>query len=265
MRHRVWPRVLQVDRRRTSAKGVYQKALAASLEPEIEHTIEVDVVRTMPDHRLFWVGGAQVGVESLRRILHAYAIHVPDIGYCQGMSSVAAMLLMHSNAEEEAFFMLLEFMERFQYTEVYRHGFPRLWEWIEQFKGLANRYVPETFKRLDSIGVGPELYADKWFITALTYNFPHVVLLRLWDILLFEGNHKVLLRAGLSVLKLSGPKLQNMQFDDVLPFLQKDFGDPEHQIMDDPDKFIRICYSFKFKRRSVESPGPTAGCLACRS
>ena len=37
----------------------------------------------------------QVGRQSLERLLHAYAVRDCEVGYCQGLSFVAGMILIH--------------------------------------------------------------------------------------------------------------------------------------------------------------------------
>mmetsp|Transcript_14961 Transcript_14961/g.30402 ORF Transcript_14961/g.30402 Transcript_14961/m.30402 type:complete len:719 (-) Transcript_14961:2494-4650(-) len=252
MRRLVWPTLLRAGARSVTLGGKFQEFIAKELPQDVEHTIEVDVVRTMPEHRLFWAGGAQIGVESLRQVLRAYAVYNPDIGYCQGMSSIAAILLMHSNSEQEAFFMLVEFMEKFGFIEIFLPGFPGLWFWLEQFRILAQKFTPDVVKKLEDLGVAAELYADKWFITALAYNFPHAILFRLWDIMLIEGNTKILFRSALATLKGSTSIILSMGFEDVLPFLQKEFGEPRHGIMGNVDEFVATAQSFRYRRRKVE-------------
>lgn len=48
-------------------------ALAAS-------DISKDIGRTFPSHRRF---AGPAGQEALRRVLHAYAAHDPEVAYCQ--------------------------------------------------------------------------------------------------------------------------------------------------------------------------------------
>ena len=50
--------------------------------------------RTFPSHPYF-SKGAKEGQSSLYSILHAYAVADPEIGYCQGLSFLTGMLLMH--------------------------------------------------------------------------------------------------------------------------------------------------------------------------
>ena len=63
-----------------------------------------DIDRTFPQHEMFYNDGGP-GQESLRRILTWYAALDPQVGYCQGMGFIAALLLSYM-VEEEAFYCL---------------------------------------------------------------------------------------------------------------------------------------------------------------
>jgi len=58
--------------------------------------ISNDVIagRTFPTYPYF-SQATRVGLESLERLLHAYAVKDPEVGYCQGLSFVAGMMLIH--------------------------------------------------------------------------------------------------------------------------------------------------------------------------
>lgn len=63
-----------------------------------------DLPRTFPANR--WVAAA-AGQAALRRVLLAFSVHAPGVGYCQGMNYLAAMaLLALACAEESAFWVL---------------------------------------------------------------------------------------------------------------------------------------------------------------
>ena len=48
--------------------------------------------RTFPSHPYFT---HQHGQKTLHNVLHAYAVSDKDVGYCQGLSFVAGIILMH--------------------------------------------------------------------------------------------------------------------------------------------------------------------------
>lgn len=262
MRYKVWALLLDVAELRNQKPGLYADLKSRgeeSLSLDSRHTIDVDVVRTMPSHALFWAGGAAMGVDSLRFVLRAYAAYAPDVGYCQGMSSIAALLLMNSKDEEEAFLMLVRFMDRFSYKKVFYPGFPQMQQWIQELQPLCEHYCPALMRHLASENVIPELYMDKWLITALTHNFPHRHVLRIWDAMFLGGSPKIILKSCLGILQEGASKLSGMRFEEMMPFLQKTFADPDEGVLDvtDPEPFLLLIRRFRFKPIAEMTPVAT--------
>ncbi|KLU91443.1 hypothetical protein MAPG_09963, partial [Magnaporthiopsis poae ATCC 64411] len=108
--------------------GVYDELIARSKRPgeskEVDvEAIERDLHRTFPDNAKFRFstsepegsgnnGTAKDGgeepriISSLRRVLHAFAIYNPQIGYCQSLNFLAGLLLLFVETEEQAFWLL---------------------------------------------------------------------------------------------------------------------------------------------------------------
>ena len=64
--------------------------------------IAQDIPRTFPDHSLLC---SDRGRDILNRVLLAYSLHNPKIGYCQSMNFICAFLLLHME-ENSAFWTL---------------------------------------------------------------------------------------------------------------------------------------------------------------
>ena len=72
------------------------------MQTQVNSDIDKDLQRTFPGHRMFTTPD---GLAALRRVLVAYSVHCPAVGYCQSLNFVVAMLLLFVN-EEEAFWLL---------------------------------------------------------------------------------------------------------------------------------------------------------------
>lgn len=71
--------------------------------------IAQDLPRTFPSNA--WVASAE-GQSALRNILLAFSVHKPDVGYCQSMNFVAAMLLLCLDlSEERAFWVMVALID----------------------------------------------------------------------------------------------------------------------------------------------------------
>ena len=71
--------------------GYYQSLLATPPTAEAAYAISKDLDRTFPGHAFF---ESKAGVASLQRLLSAFSVHNPDIGYCQSLNFVAGECYM---------------------------------------------------------------------------------------------------------------------------------------------------------------------------
>lgn len=81
-------------------------------------TLFKDLHRTFPDNLKFACVSHQSSttmietennskLQSLRRILLAFSLHSPQIGYCQSLNYLAGFFLLFCKTEQEAFWMLV--------------------------------------------------------------------------------------------------------------------------------------------------------------
>lgn len=92
-------------------------------ETKCEDIILRDVNRTFPAHDFFRDDGS--GQESLYKVSKAYSVYDQEVGYCQGLSFIAASLLLHM-PEEEAFSVLVGIMYDYGLRELYKANFENL-------------------------------------------------------------------------------------------------------------------------------------------
>lgn len=163
--------------------------------------IEKDIPRTFPGHPAL----NENGRDSLRRILLAYACHNPSVGYCQAMNFFAGLLLLLM-PEENAFWTLVGVIDEYfdgYYTE----------EMIESqvdqlvFEELMRERFPKLVNHLDYLGVQVAWISGPWFLSIFVNILPWECVLRMWDVLLFEGNRVVLFRTAFALMELYGPAI----------------------------------------------------------
>jgi hypothetical protein len=94
--------------------------------------IDLDVPRTINRHIMFrrrYRGGQRL----LFRVLHALALYFPEVGYVQGMASLAATLLCYFD-EERSFIMLARMWQLRGLERLYRPGFEGLLASLNDFE-----------------------------------------------------------------------------------------------------------------------------------
>ena len=144
--------------------------LLSSLTP-CNQQILMDLSRTFPNHSYFaqHFGAGQL---SLFNILKAYSLIDPEVGYCQGISFVAGILLMHCASEYDAFTLLLQLMFGFGLRTVYLPSMDGLHRCLYQLTRLLDCQLPATFEHLTSADVVPMFFASPWFVTIFASQFP---------------------------------------------------------------------------------------------
>uniref|UniRef100_A0ABM0MLF5 Rab GTPase-activating protein 1-like n=1 Tax=Saccoglossus kowalevskii TaxID=10224 RepID=A0ABM0MLF5_SACKO len=89
-----------------------------------EKVIERDINRTFPAHDFFKEAGG-LGQDALYKISKAYSVYDEEVGYCQGLSFLAAVLLLHM-PEEQAFAVLVKIMYEYGLRDLFRNDFDML-------------------------------------------------------------------------------------------------------------------------------------------
>ncbi|XP_044508671.1 TBC1 domain family member 9B-like isoform X2 [Mangifera indica] len=163
--------------------------------------IEKDLPRTFPGHPAL----DDDGRNALRRLLTAYARHNPSVGYCQAMNFFAALLLLMM-PEENAFWALMGIID--DYFDGY-YSEEMIESQVDQlvFEELVRERFPKLVNHLDYLGVQVAWVSGPWFLSIFMNMLPWESVLRVWDVLLFEGNRVMLLRTALALMELYGPAL----------------------------------------------------------
>ncbi|KAJ7556846.1 hypothetical protein O6H91_05G101000 [Diphasiastrum complanatum] len=156
---------------------------------------------------------------ALRRLLYAYVEYNPDVRYCQAISKIAAMLLFLM-PEENAFWTLSGILDDFvqgYYSEIMREAE------VDQlvFEDLMREHFPKLTTHLGTLGVKLARITRNWFLHILIGVLPWESVLRVWDVLLFEGTRCMLFRTGLALFEMHAPAIiSSHDAEDVIQIVQ---------------------------------------------
>uniref|UniRef100_A0ACD5X3L7 Uncharacterized protein n=1 Tax=Avena sativa TaxID=4498 RepID=A0ACD5X3L7_AVESA len=163
--------------------------------------IEKDLPRTFTGHPAL----DEDGRNALRRLLTAYARHNPSVGYCQAMNFFAGLFLLFM-PEENAFWALVgvidEYFEGYYTEEMIESQVDQL-----VLEEVVRERFPKLAKHTDILGVQVTWVTGPWFLSIFINMLPWESVLRVWDVILFEGNRTMLFRTTLALLDLYGPAL----------------------------------------------------------
>ncbi|GFX72933.1 TBC1 domain family member 1 [Trichonephila clavipes] len=126
--------------------------------------------RTYPGHPYFKqvLGPGQLSLFSL---LKAYSVVDEEVGYCQGLSFLGGILLLHLD-EEKSFHAMKHIMFTLGLRNQYKSDMGALQVQMYQLARIIQNTVPEVHELFDKYEVSPMLYAAPWFLTFFASHFP---------------------------------------------------------------------------------------------
>lgn len=183
-----------------------------------QHAILIDLGRTFPSHSYFSspLGPGQL---ALFNLLKAYSLLDPDVGYCQGLSFVAGVLLLHME-ESSAFSVLKHLMFRRGMRTQYLPDMVSLQIKLYQLSRLIHDQLPDIYDHFDFYEVAPTLYAAPWLLTVFASQFPLGFVARVFDLIFLEGPD-VIFRVALSLLTIHRENILICDsFEEIMNYLK---------------------------------------------
>uniref|UniRef100_A0A3P9K778 USP6 N-terminal-like protein n=1 Tax=Oryzias latipes TaxID=8090 RepID=A0A3P9K778_ORYLA len=221
LRGRAWVLMLDVERTKRENEGKYEKMKeqARLFSQEIKQ-IDLDINRTFRNHIMF-MDRFGVKQQSLFHILSAYSVYNTEVSYCQGMSQIAALLLMFMN-EEDAFWALSQLLTDHKHAMhgFFVPGFPKLHRFQAHHDQILSKLLPKLKKHLDREHMSAGIYSTKWFLQCFIDRTPFPLTLRLWDIFILEGD-RLLTAMAYTILKTHKQLLLKMSLEELRDFLQE--------------------------------------------
>jgi small G protein signaling modulator 3 len=206
LRSFIWMRLSGAYKKKIQSKFKYG-VLLKSAENDLFNSssqIEKDLLRTLPSNICF-NSLKSVGVARLRRILQAIAWLFPNIGYCQGMGTIVATLLLFME-EEDVFWLTCSIIEEILPASYYSHTLIGVQLDMYTLKQLIKTYLPEIDKQLTKYDIELSLICINWFLTIFSNVLHPTVLLRIWDLFFYDGS-AALFQLTLAMLKLNEAQL----------------------------------------------------------
>ncbi|XP_017892525.1 USP6 N-terminal-like protein [Ceratina calcarata] len=255
-RGQVWALLLGIKNLKREQAGKYDEMLKLARQWSTEiRQIDADVARQYRDH-INYRERYSIKQRSMFYVLAAYSMYNMEVGYCQGMSVLAGLLLLYMD-EEDAFWGLSVLLADKKYTMhgFYVDGFPKLNRFIEHHDKIMNKFLPKLKRKLDKCGCDSILYALKWFFVVFQERTPVSLGLRIWDVFLLDGD-RILPAMAYTVMKMHKRFLMPMEsLDEFCNYLQikleKDFCFDDDTVVSTMERSME-----ELKRAKLDYPGP---------
>ena len=162
--------------------------------------VNLDLHRTFPTNKYFHEDGH--AINKLRRVLIAFMRHTPKVGYCQGFNFIAGFALLFLS-EEMAFWCMCALI-----NYIVPQGYfvdPMTDSRADQpvLRDLIRTHLPDMDAVLNEHHFDLSLISFNWFFTLFVEIVPTEVTLRIWDVLLYEGD-MILFKAAFGLVEFAG-------------------------------------------------------------
>ncbi|XP_017843403.1 TBC1 domain family member 9 isoform X2 [Drosophila busckii] len=216
--------------------GLYEDLVekAASIKSCLVHDeIDRDLPRSLPEHPAFQ---SPDGIGALRRVLQAYALRNPQVGYCQAMNIVSSIFLLFCD-EENAFWMLASLCENLL-PDYYKDKV--VGAQIDQgvLNELVETHLSDLHEHLERLGV-IKMISISWFLTIFISVISYESSLQILDCFFYEGA-KIIFMVSLQIIEWNRDKLLKCKDDGeamlVLQTYLEGIYNPEYQVPPSTDK-----------------------------
>lgn len=196
-----------------------------AMKPGISHEdsvsiIENDLPRTFPTLD-FYNQDTEAGANhynQLRRVLRAFAVMRPDIGYVQGMSYLAGFLLLENN-EFQTFVLFHNLIIKSQILTFYKFEANEIIQRLKFFRQAFFVEIPDLCEYFEEENVDPRNYIYEWIMTIYTRALPIEIAKKIWDLYFIDG-FPCLFRAALAILKIQKEKLLYSDIEEIMKTLK---------------------------------------------
>ena len=221
VRAEAWPLLLGIKPYRDKYPVELVQRMVVNLDVRLVDEVDRDVGRAFPSHRDFRREGSP-GQKNLRRVLLWYAAVDPEVGFCQGMSFIAATLLVYMDVAD-AFHCMLAMMNlpihgKAKMRELFLPKMVRIQQMMMVFKDLVANHMPKVSAHLETEGVQMAMFVTPWFMTLYCRDFSFDLVSRIWDSFV-NGDSKIIYRVALALLTVSQKQVLKSSFEDILALL----------------------------------------------
>lgn len=192
--------------------------------------ISLDIVRTF--NNLGYFSPESPLNNDLRELLEAASAYESEIGYIQGMSYVAGMLLLNLDLLPafQVFIAIITSPLLISFYTIDQEGIS-IREQI--FVGILKENLLDLSLHLEKEGMQPAIFLMEWFVTLYSKTLSQEVAVRVWDLYFYFGNIE-LFKAGVGIMKILNGQMMESDLAGImenLTHISEKVTDPDELVM----------------------------------
>lgn len=152
------------------------------------------------------------GQEELRRVLSAFAIRSPAIGYVNSLSHIAAFFLLYYQ-EESVFWILCALVDIVLPPDYFSQSLLGVRADSVLMKILIFQRFPKLHQHFTDLGIDTANFALKWLMTLYLLSISKECIARVFDVMFLEGSN-ILISLGLAYFHIYEKDL--LKIDDLM-------------------------------------------------
>ena len=190
LRHPIWMELSSTQAMMQLNDYAHYLGLREQEDPAEIDAILKDVPRTLTTKYDFY---SDKGYKRLKEVLVAFVGKYPNLGYTQGLNTIAGYLLLAIPSEEDAFWVLCNIVENSFPVDYFSRSDAMVSPLADNtlLRQYVKEFMPQLSNHMDELKVQPgHTVPIKWFFTAFSSALPETILMRMWDVWLCLPNQK---------------------------------------------------------------------------
>eukprot|EP01121_Diplochlamys_sp_Union-15-3_P009460 TRINITY_DN2581_c0_g1_i2.p1 TRINITY_DN2581_c0_g1~~TRINITY_DN2581_c0_g1_i2.p1 ORF type:complete len:514 (-),score=80.09 TRINITY_DN2581_c0_g1_i2:45-1586(-) len=201
LRKKAWTAFAGTTESKSKFPSDYYQSLVKDINvkgsPDVLDQIDKDIKRTFPDCSKF----REEEEKMLERVLKAFSIHNPSVGYAQSMNFVCAILLIVLEDEEDAFWVMVHIVEHIL-TGYYLSNLIGCQIDQKVVESLVEKHLPKLHKHFEETGLALSLVTIPWLLCIYLLALPMEVAIVVLDNVLYRGRYVIILTC-LAILQMN--------------------------------------------------------------
>ncbi|KAH7649516.1 TBC domain containing [Cryptosporidium bovis] len=255
IRGEVWCHLLGSEKMLLCNLNIYQKEINEFIDRKIENQINLDLNRTFPNMILDRGANDSEIVMELFRVLRAFSSFDSNIGYCQSLNFIAAILLVNMK-EELAFWTLVQLIshkrnENFMICgwnnleNYYKDGMNGIICDMKILNRICESMLSKVHERLVYFGIDIQWFALEWFLCLFVTTFPTTAALRLLDFIFCFGSCS-LFSISIAILDINKTRILSSKDMEECIYVIKSVGK-----FSDPQKIIKKAIKYNIQESYI--------------